>query len=264
MARFVLITGLTGSGKSKISELLRNKHYIVINCDEHVKNYYMHPIVHQQLTEKFGPSVLERNGEISKKFITNLFLKNNENKNFIAEVILPKMLWELKDKYNSSKEVIFIEGALTREIGYVCSYLNIKKVIKVDASSEKRISRIKKRQNYKIHLKLSVLQDEKNLYKINIGDECCGENLDLEVFNLINDCSEDELNGRLMNILQNNLEISHNEKMAVFSRYLKECPTYCHDNIWCYSFYNCGGCNSCPFPCANQDRFFKRGKENNE
>ena len=51
---------------------------------------------------------------------------------------------------------------------------------------------------------------------------------------------------------------THKEKLATYLRYLAECPTYCHDNAWCYSFFNCGGCVNCPFPCANQDKYYKK------
>ena len=44
-------------------------------------------------------------------------------------------------------------------------------------------------------------------------------------------------------VLQN-LGITHEEKLATYLRYLKEAPSYCHDNAWCYSFFNLGGCNN--------------------
>lgn len=43
MARFILITGMMGSGKSAVSELLRKKHYIVIDSDSEVKKLYEVP-----------------------------------------------------------------------------------------------------------------------------------------------------------------------------------------------------------------------------
>ena len=64
-----------------------------------------------------------------------------------------------------------------------------------------------------------------------------------------------------MEVLEKELNITHEEKLATYIRYLKECPTYCHDNAWCYSFFNCGGCTSCPFPCANQDKYYKKLNE---
>ena len=62
---------------------------------------------------------------------------------------------------------------------------------------------------------------------------------------------------RSVNVLQN-LGITHEEKLATYLRYLKEAPSYCHDNAWCYSFFNLGGCNNCPFPCSQFDKNYQK------
>lgn len=258
MARFVLITGRTGSGKSKVSELLRNKHYIVVDGDEFAKTYYSHPWVYKELIEKFGVSVLDNKGAINKSFISKMYLKNGKEKNSIAETIIPRMLGGLLDKYNSSNEVIFLECALIREIGYVCSELNINKIIMVEATHEKRMERIKTRKNANIHTKLESFQHEKFLYEINLGEECEGDNKDIDIYKISNNGSVAELNDKLMLLLQNDLDMTHNEQLATYLRYLKESPNYCHNNAWCYSFYNNGGCNLCPFPCTQQDKNFEK------
>ena len=77
------------------------------------------------------------------------------------------------------------------------------------------------------------------------------------VFHIENNDDLEDLNTRVIEALQN-LGISHEEKFATYIRYLKEAPTYCHDNAWCYSFFNLGGCANCPFPCKNIDIGYKK------
>ena len=53
MARFTLITGKMGSGKSAVSKLLRDKHYIVIDSDSEVKQIYNEPEIFCELVKHF-------------------------------------------------------------------------------------------------------------------------------------------------------------------------------------------------------------------
>ena len=73
MARFILITGLMGSGKSAVSDLLRKKHYTVIDCDNEIKKLYSEPEVFHYIVRHAGKKIVGDFGTIDlnemRKFI---------------------------------------------------------------------------------------------------------------------------------------------------------------------------------------------------
>ena len=264
MARFILITGKMASGKSKVSELLRKKHYKVIDSDAEVKKLYEKPIVFQEIVNGLGPWVLNDKGHIdTSKLLSEVFTRTDEVGKHWRNIVIQAVMWEFLDiqnrLYTDSKEVIFIEAALTSELGWCRSYLSIYDVIMVKTDEKTRLDRLYSRPNHELLSELDKTQDEKylNLYKSDLMPASPIDPPDIMAV-IENNGTEEDLNERLMVILEKELNITHEEKLATYLRYLKECPTYCHDNAWCYSFFNLGGCNNCPFPCANQDKYYKK------
>jgi hypothetical protein len=134
-------------------------------------------------------------------------------------------------------------------------------VLLVKTDETLRQERLKMRANYEKTKEFEKFQSEDNLNLY----RCYGIEQQLEppenLIVLDNNGSLDDLNNQLMEVLEYRLKLTHKEKLATYIRYLQECPDYCHDNAWCYSFFNCGGCATCPFPCAKQDKYYKKLNE---
>ena len=266
MARFVLITGKIGSGKSAVSELLRKKHYIVVDTDKEVKKLYTEDAeIFQSVVEQFGRASLNEDGSFNRAYLVEaMFSKDPEMQEKVETVmnnIIMRLLQNLESFYEDWDEVIFVEAALTKEVGWCRSYLSMHDVLMVKTDETLRQERLQKRENYEKTKQFEQLQSEDNLnmYR-SYGLEQPLDPPD----NLIvveNNGSVEELNDRLMVVLEKELKLTHKEKLATYLRYLAECPTYCHDNAWCYSFFNLGGCVNCPFPCASQDKYYKKLNE---
>lgn len=258
MARFILITGMMGSGKSAVSELLRKKHYIVIDSDSEVKKLYEDPEIYQFIVSRLGKDYLDEYNKIDLKKMRMVFANPTLFSEELMNRLLVKFTKNVDDKYLNSKEVIFIEAALTTDVQKVRARLNIFDMVIVHASADIRHNRLIKRTGY-ADMYMQNLEDRQSFE--NLNSTTTGINVPTHrVYHLENNGTLEELNTSVITALQN-LDITHNEKLATYIRYLKESPTYCHDNAWCYSFFNCGGCNSCPFPCKNIDRDYKKLNE---
>lgn len=258
MARFILITGMMGSGKSSVSELLRKKHYIVIDSDSEVKKLYEDPEIFQFIVSRLGKEYLDEYNKIDLKKMRMVFANPTLFSEELMNRLLVKFTKSVDEKYLNSKEVIFIEAALTTDVQKVRARLNICDMIIVHASADIRHNRLIKRTGY-ADMYMQNLEDRQSFE--NLNSTCTGINVPThQVYHLENNGTLEELNTSVIKALQN-LDITHNEKLAMYLRYLKESPTYCHDNAWCYSFFNCGGCNNCPFPCKNIDRDYKKLNE---
>ena len=255
MARFILITGMMGSGKSAVSDLLRKKHYIVIDSDKEVKELYEDPNIFYYLVKCFGKNILTDNSKIDFDKIRKILATPCDVSDDLLRKLLGKFTDNVLEKYKNSQEVIFIEAALTPQIQRVRAKLELFDMIIVHASDDIRYNRLLARGNFSDE-NMKALEKQQNLS--NLNNAVTGIVVpNHSVVHIENNDSLEELNTQIINALQN-LGITHQEKLATYLRYLKESPTYCHDNAWCYSFYNCGGCNNCPFPCKNIDRDYKK------
>lgn len=266
MARFVLITGKIGSGKSAVSELLRKKHYIVVDTDKEVKKLYAEDAeMFQSVVEQFGRASLNEDGSLNKAYLAEAMLSKDpemqEKVEIVTNNVVMRLLQNLERFYEDWDEVIFVEAALTKEVGWCRSYLSMHDVLMVKTDETLRQERLQKRENYEMTKQFEQLQSEDNLnmYRSYGLEQSLNPPDNLIVVE--NNGSVEELNDRLMVVLEKELKLTHKEKLATYLRYLAECPTYCHDNAWCYSFFNCGGCINCPFPCANQDKYYKKLNE---
>ena len=254
MARFILITGMMGAGKSAVSDLLRKKHYIVIDSDKEVKELYEEPEIFQFIVNNFGKDCLNNDGKIDFNFLRKAFAHNSLFNDDLMKRLLVKFCNKLEEKYKNSKEVIFVEAALTPDIQRFRARLNMFDMIIVHASDDIRYNRLIQRPNYDENMQ--ILEKRQSLENLNSWAN--GTYVPSHaVFHIENNDDLEDLNTRVIEALQN-LGISHEEKFATYIRYLKEAPTYCHDNAWCYSFFNLGGCANCPFPCKNIDIGYKK------
>lgn len=257
MARFILITGMMGSGKSAVSDLLRKKHYIVIDSDKEVKELYDDPEIFQFVVNHCGKACLNDSGKIDFYFLRKAFAHNSLFNDDLMKRLLVKLCNKLEEKYKNSKEVIFVEAALTPDIQNFRARLNMFDMVIVHASDDIRYNRLIQRSNYDENMQ--ILEKRQSLENLNT----CTSGVYVPahaIFHIDNNENLEDLNTNIIKALQN-LRISHEEKLATYIRFLKEAPTYCHDNAWCYSFFNLGGCNNCPFPCNNIDRNYKKLNE---
>lgn len=255
MSRFILVTGMMGSGKSAVSELLRKKHYIVIDSDNEVKALYEDPEIYQYLIAHLGKDILTTTGKIDFAKMRDVFANSEVAGDDIMRRLLAKFTNNLIEKYRNNKEVVFIEAALTPQVQRVRARLEIFDMVIVHADDEVRKARIEARGNF-MDKNMEILASYQSME--NLSPVATGVNVpNHAVIHIDNNGTLEELNDKLVFVLQN-LGITHQEKLATYLRYLKEAPSYCHDNAWCYSFFNLGGCNNCPFPCSQFDKNYQK------
>lgn len=255
MPRFILVTGMMGSGKSVVSELLRKKHYIVIDSDSEVKALYEDPEIYQYLIAHLGKDILTNTGKIDFAKMRAVFANSEVAGDDIMHRLLVKFTNNLIEKYRNNKEVVFIEAALTPQVQRVRAKLEIFDMVIVHADDEIRKARIEARGNF-MDKNMEILASYQSME--NLSPVATGINVpNHAVIHIDNNGTLEELNDKLVYVLQN-LGITHQEKLATYLRYLKEAPSYCHDNAWCYSFFNLGGCNNCPFPCSQFDKNYQK------
>lgn len=162
-----MIIGLTGSiasGKSLVSNYLKQKNYQIIDCDE-ISHYVLTiPSVILLLEKEFGKQIII-DGAVNRKLLAEIVFNDVEKKSQLELIVFPEILEEIKKQIKEKKGIVFLDAPLLFE--YNLEYLT-EKIIVVKSDKEVQIQRLIKRDNIneeyalkKIHSQLPIEEKEK-------------------------------------------------------------------------------------------------------
>lgn len=147
----MLIVGLTGgvgSGKTLVSQILREEGAYLIDADQIARELVKpHTPTWNELIRAFGKEILKEDGCIDRKRLAQRVFSNPEERMLLNQMIHPR----IKEEINRRKEeilkkdpeaILIIDAALLIELG---DHREMDKVIVVFAPDNQRIERIEKR-----------------------------------------------------------------------------------------------------------------------
>ena len=141
-----MIIGLTGSiasGKSLVSNYLKQKNYQIIDCDE-ISHYVLTiPSVILLLEKEFGKQITI-DGVVNRKLLAEIVFNDVEKKSQLEFIVFPEILEEIKKQIKEKKGIVFLDAPLLFE--YNLEYLT-EKIIVVKSDKEVQIQRLIKRDN---------------------------------------------------------------------------------------------------------------------
>lgn len=122
MGKIIGITGGIASGKSTVTNFLRQKGFEVVDADA---------LVHQLqkpggrlfhiLVEHFGEKVLLEDGELNRPLLASLIFSNSDEREWSKETqgqIIREELGSLRDKFSETEELFFMDIPLLFEQDY--------------------------------------------------------------------------------------------------------------------------------------------------
>lgn len=162
-----MIIGLTGSiasGKSLVSNYLKQKNYQIIDCDE-ISHYVLTiPSVILLLEKEFGKQIII-DGVVNRKLLAEIVFNDVEKKSQLELIVFPEILEEIKKQIKEKNGIVFLDAPLLFE--YNLEYLT-EKIIVVKSDKEVQMQRLIKRDNIneeyalkKIHSQLPIEEKEK-------------------------------------------------------------------------------------------------------
>lgn len=259
MANFILLTGLIGAGKSTVANLLRKKHYIVVDSDSEAKALYRTPEVFLKAVSTLGKDILAPDGGIDKGALKKrIFDHEDDRMQSFLEYLVDTLSEELAARYCNTEEIVFVEAACTPQLYRVIFDLSIHESILVNAPDKTRYGRLQNDRNMALEDIKRIDTLQKWSYYSAFYPE--GRRNHLVCHELHNNGDKADLLEPLDGILARDIAPTPRQKYALYERYLRESPDYFKENAWCYSFYNMGGCKSCPFPCNRRTPLFERAE----
>lgn|GEM_PF-130628 len=162
--KIIGITGKAGSGKTTISELLRENGFEVISADEIGWEILKNDEIKEKIKKIFGEGVF-KGSEISRDLLRDIVFKNPEKLDSLNNIVHPLLLKELRKRIDSSEsEIIFVDAALI-------SYWGIEdwfdKIILV--KSNKNVKRLKEK-GIKEDIIKGILKAQDDVEKLKIKD----------------------------------------------------------------------------------------------
>ena len=122
MGKIIGITGGIASGKSTVTEFLRQKGFQVVDADA-VVHQLQKPRgrLFQILVEHFGEKVLLENGELNRPLLASLIFSNPEEQEWSKRTqgeIIREELATLRNQLAQTEDVFFMDIPLLFEQGY--------------------------------------------------------------------------------------------------------------------------------------------------
>ena len=122
MGKIIGITGGIASGKSTVTNFLRQKGFEVVDADALVHQLQKPGgRLYQILVEHFGEKVLLEDGELNRPLLANLIFSNSDEREWSKETqgqIIREELGSLRDKFSETEELFFMDIPLLFEQDY--------------------------------------------------------------------------------------------------------------------------------------------------
>ena len=122
MGKIIGITGGIASGKSTVTNFLRQKGFEVIDADA-VVHQLQNPggRLYQMLVAHFGAKILLENGELNRPLLASFIFSNSEEREWSKETqgkIIREELGSLRDKFAQTEDIFFMDIPLLFEQDY--------------------------------------------------------------------------------------------------------------------------------------------------
>lgn len=149
MKQVIGITGGIATGKSTVTQYIRNKGYLVIDADELVhdlqsKNGRLYTILVAQL----GEEILAPNGELDRKRLSDRFFSDHQLRKELSRLqngIIRQELLIRRDQLLATRDVVFMDIPLLFELDY---QKEVDRVWLVYLDAERQLERLKRRNDY--------------------------------------------------------------------------------------------------------------------
>ena len=143
MVRIIGITGGIASGKSTVTEFLRQQGYQVIDADQ-VVHELQEPggRLYQALLSTFGSSILQEDGRLDRPKLGAMIFGNPEllaQSSQIQNQIIREELADRRDLLAETEDIFFMDLPLLFELGYESWF---DQVWLVDVTEETQLSRL--------------------------------------------------------------------------------------------------------------------------
>ena len=164
MGKIIGITGGIASGKSTVTNFLRQKGFQVVDADALVHQLQKPGgRLYQVLVQHFGQDIVSENGELNRTLLASLIFSNTEEREWSKQIqgeIIREELASLRDKLAQTESIFFMDIPLLFEQDY-SSWFNETWLVYVEPDVQ--MDRLMKRDQLSKDLAISRLSAQWSL-----------------------------------------------------------------------------------------------------
>ena len=164
MGKIIGITGGIASGKSTVTNFLRQKGFQVVDADALVHQLQKPGgRLYQVLVQHFGQDIVSENGELNRTLLASLIFSNTEEREWSKQIqgeIIREELASLRDKLAQTESIFFMDIPLLFEQDY-SSWFNETWLVYVEPDVQ--MERLMKRDQLSKDLAISRLSAQWSL-----------------------------------------------------------------------------------------------------
>jgi len=173
----MFIVGLTGgvaSGKTAVSQILREEGAYLIDADQIARELVQpHTATWNELIRVFGKGILQEDGSIHRKRLAAKVFSDSEQRNLLNQILHPRIKVEMDRRVKEIGQkdpdaIVVIDAALLIELG---NHREMDKVIVVTSTEKQQIERLKKRDGVEQEEAQKILSSQMPLEeKLKVAD----------------------------------------------------------------------------------------------
>jgi dephospho-CoA kinase len=183
----MLIVGLTGgvaSGKSAVSQILREEGAYLIDADQIARELVQpHTPTWKVLIRVFGKEILEKDGTLHRKKLAAKVFSDTQQRNLLNQILHPRIKKEMNRRMKEIGQkdpgaIVVIDAALLVELG---DHREMDKVIVVTSTEAQQIERLRERDGLEREEARKILSSQmSHEEKLKVADFVIGNEGSLE------------------------------------------------------------------------------------
>ena len=161
------LTGGIGTGKSTVSQILREKNFPVIDLDTISHEVIKFPKVVEKIVENFGKEILESDDfgkyNISREKLGKIIFGNKQKRLILNSIMHPEILRAMREKileYKKESKIVFVEIELLFEVEWEKEFDYI---LLVSAEKSTQVQRILDRDRRSEEEALNIINSQMSL-----------------------------------------------------------------------------------------------------
>lgn len=167
--RWIAITGLIGSGKSTVIQILKDLGYPVISCDALVHEMYEDSQVIQDIQNILEENVLTEDKKLDRNKMAKIMFHDQTKKRQVEAYVYPRLRDLLYNRKKENKQLSFVEVPLLFECGWESDYDEVWLVISDEKVARKRLKENRNMSDEQINQRLAhQIPSEKKIEKSDI------------------------------------------------------------------------------------------------
>ncbi len=162
----MLIVGLTGgvaSGKTAVSEVLREEGAYIIDADQIARELVQpHRPAWNELVRTFGKEILQKDGSIDRKKLADIVFVDPQQRKRLNQILHPLITGEMDRRtreigQKNPEAIVVIDAPLLIEVGY---HRRVDKLMVVTSTQAEQIERLKVRDGINSEEALRILSSQ--------------------------------------------------------------------------------------------------------